>query len=218
MSSTELGDRAFKQEEPEKGSQEVGETRTEPVEAPEVSQRLEQATFDPEEVVEHDGDYKQAETIEAAFVKVIEAPVPQKTTDGSTDEGSGSDDNSSETEVPVDIETLAQKVLFQTSQDEEQDLNDTLDETHKMNEVKSEQREKIDELKKLKAEATQKLSEEFNALVGEDVTLAPEIQQQPVQYRSSGASETSRSEESHPPDSGGEQTGRSDDPSIRHRD
>ena len=62
------------QEAPEKGSQEVGETRAEPLEAPEVIKRVEQATFEPEAVVEREGDFKQAEAIQDAFVKAVEKP------------------------------------------------------------------------------------------------------------------------------------------------
>ena len=74
MASTELGDHVIKQEAPEKGSQEVGETRAEPLEAPEEIKRVEQATFEPEAVIEREGDYKQAEAIETAFVELIVEP------------------------------------------------------------------------------------------------------------------------------------------------
>jgi hypothetical protein len=56
-------------EAPEKEPQEVGETKAEPLEAPEVIKRVEQATFEPEAMVQHKGDYKQAETI-AAKIKI----------------------------------------------------------------------------------------------------------------------------------------------------
>ena len=61
MSSTEFSDLGFMQEELDKMSQEVGETKAEPLEAPEVIKRVEQVTFDPEAVVQLEGDYMQAE-------------------------------------------------------------------------------------------------------------------------------------------------------------
>ena len=70
----EFQDKSDAQEAPEKGSQEVGETRAEPLEAPEVIKRVEQVTFDPEAVVQLEGDYMQAEAIQDAFVKVMEEP------------------------------------------------------------------------------------------------------------------------------------------------
>ena len=70
----ELEGRNEAQEAPEKGSQEVGETKAEPLEAPEVSRRVEQVTFDPEAVVQLEGDYMQAEAIQDAFVELIVEP------------------------------------------------------------------------------------------------------------------------------------------------
>ena len=85
----ELEGRNEVQETPEKGAQEVGETRAEPLEAPEVIKRVEQATFEPEAVVEREGDFKQAEALKDAFVKAVEEPelppVPEGLLPGSTE-------------------------------------------------------------------------------------------------------------------------------------
>jgi iron-sulfur cluster repair protein YtfE (RIC family) len=47
MAFPELGNSDMKQEAVEKGTQEIGETKAEHQEAPEVTKRVEQATFDP---------------------------------------------------------------------------------------------------------------------------------------------------------------------------
>jgi hypothetical protein len=63
-----------RQEDHKHDSKKVEEIEGETRDTPEETKRVEQATFDPEAVVQHEGDYKQAEAIQAAFVKVIEEP------------------------------------------------------------------------------------------------------------------------------------------------
>jgi hypothetical protein len=100
-------------EGPEKDSREVGEAKAETRESTEASKRVEQATFEPEAVVEREGDYRQAEEIKDAFVKVVEAPVLQAASDHPPTDGSRQDGRSDETS---DV-SGASKVSQETAED-----------------------------------------------------------------------------------------------------
>jgi hypothetical protein len=113
MAFPELGKSEMNPEGPEKDSREVGETKEETGESSEAIKRVEQATFEPEAVVEREGDYRQAEEIKDAFIKVVEAPVLQAASDQPPADGSRQGDR------PADIRDLSGslKASLETAKD-----------------------------------------------------------------------------------------------------
>ncbi len=67
--------------------QEQGEVQEQPREVSEETKRVEQATTEPEAVVERQGDYQQAEQVETAFKEVVQAA--EATVDGRPETGDG---------------------------------------------------------------------------------------------------------------------------------
>lgn len=123
-------------------SREVSEAKPESSEAIKTARQIEQATFEPEAVVERAGDYKQAEALEAAFVKTVdvtllqpEARHPEENSSDASLEPGSTGEQVSETNLQNAVTENLTKIIFDKTPDSDDQTETTQANPHTLEQV-----------------------------------------------------------------------------------